>query len=174
MHKFALCIFIIFTAYSQPSFAGSKCQLEWDALKSVQSQLRHKSSQWLRNQEHERHRKYQDCRKAKNNKSTKTKKYIRHNTKSIVQYNKPTHQNRTPMRYQKNRSTISTVSVKGLFTGKKQQAWLEYYRPTQKCIKPKSTQQFSQCLKVREDEANKFHTLWQEQHAPPSFTLSTH
>ncbi|MGB1261488.1 MAG: hypothetical protein ACPG52_01155 [Cognaticolwellia sp.] len=172
MVKFALSIFIIFTCFSQPSFAGSKCQFEWDALKNVQSQLRHRSSQWLRDQEHKKHREYQDCRKAKNNKSSKVKKYARNNQKAVTQYRKAKTQYRKPIRFKKNRSTISTVSVKGLFTGEKQQAWLEYHRPAQACKNPKTTQKFSQCLKNRADEANKFQLLWQEQHAPPSFTLS--
>jgi len=62
MYKVTLLLLIII---SYPSFAKSKCQFEWDALKKVQAQLRHKSSQRLRDLEHKKHSKYQSCRKGK-------------------------------------------------------------------------------------------------------------
>lgn len=78
MYKFALLLFVIF---SFPSFAGSKCQLEWDSLKAVQSQLRHQSYEWLRDKERRKHKEYQDCRKGR----TKTKTYKRASNKTNLE-----------------------------------------------------------------------------------------
>jgi hypothetical protein len=78
MYKSAVFLIIIFSA---PSFAGSKCQYEWNALKKVQAQLRHQSTQRLRNLEHKKNRKYQDCRKGKK----KTKTYNRKGKKTNLE-----------------------------------------------------------------------------------------
>lgn len=78
MYKFILLILIIF---STPSFAGSKCQTQWDSLKLVQQQLRHQSYEWLRDKERRKHKEYQDCRKRKN----KTITYSRANKKTNLE-----------------------------------------------------------------------------------------
>ncbi len=164
MYKFAFLLFIVF---SLPSFAGSKCQLEWDSLKSVQSQLRKNSNEWLRNEERRRHKIYQDCRKGKNNASSKTQKHRTQKQTSYTKYKS------TP-KYRPYRSTTSKVNVKGRFSGEKQQAWLDYYHSPKGCKTPKSTSQFSKCLAHRDSEAEKFDKVWDEQHAPPSIVLGSH
>ncbi len=78
MYKLAVFLFIIFCT---PSFAGSKCQTQWDSLKLVQQQLRHQSYEWLRDKERRKHKEYQDCRKRKN----KTKTYSRANKKTSLE-----------------------------------------------------------------------------------------
>lgn len=162
MYKFALLLLVIF---SFPSFAATKCKLEWDALKNVQSQLRHNSTEWLRDKERRNHKAYQDCRKGKKKRKTKNKSYIANSSQNYTQYNKPL------PNYRPYGSTINKLKIKGLFTGDKQQAWLDYYRPPKECLSPKSTQQFSKCLKFRDNEANKFRKVWDEQQAPPSINL---
>lgn len=162
MCKLLILIFIIFSA---SSLADSKCQFEWDALKNVQSQLRHKSTHGLRNQEHLKHSEYQDCRKGKSKKSLKTKSVADKSSHVVPRNSKPT----SPVKQY--RSTTNKVHVKGLFTGEKQQAWLDYYRPAKKCRSPKTTQQFSKCLQNRDLQATNFEKRWLERNAPPSITL---
>jgi len=162
MDKLLILIFIIFSA---PSLASSKCQFEWHALKNVQSQLRQKSTQWLRNQEHLKHSEYQDCRKGKSKRTSKAKNVADKSPSAVTRNNKPISQ------VKQYRSTMNKVHVKGLFTGEKQQAWLDYYRPAKKCKSPKTTQQFSKCLQNRDLQATKFERHWLERNAPPSITL---
>ena len=107
MYKCVLLILIIFSA---PSFAGSKCQTQWDSLKLVQQQLRHQSYEWLRDRERRKHKEYQACRKSKNNKSSKTKKHTTSKQSTYTQYKQ------LPS-YRPYRSTISQVNVTGRFKG---------------------------------------------------------
>lgn len=164
MYKFLLLLFVIF---SFPSLAGSKCQLEWDSLKAVQSQLRQYSYEWLRDKERRKHKEYQDCRKHKNNKSSSTKKNTYKTQKNYAQ-NKPI------PKYRPYRSTTSKVKVAGRYSGEKQQAWLDYYHSPKGCKSPKSTSKFSKCLVHRDSEAEKFEKVWDEQHAPPPIVLGSH
>ena len=163
MYKLVIFLFIIFSA---PSFAGSKCQTQWDSLKAVQQQLRHQSYEWLRDKERRKHKEYQDCRKGKNNKSSKTKKYTTSKQSAYTQYKQ------SPS-YRPYRSTISKVNVTGRFKGDKQQAWLDYYHSPKGCKSPKTTSKFSTCLQHRDSEAAKFEQVWDEQHAPSSIVLGT-
>ena len=80
MYKLILFLLVLF---SFPLFAGSKCQLEWDALKSVQNQLRQKSYEWLREKERRKHKDYQACRKGKNREKAQSR-----STRTSQNYNK--------------------------------------------------------------------------------------
>ncbi len=42
--------------FSTDSFSASKCEEQWNALKPIQTQLRHKSTEYLRKREHEKHK----------------------------------------------------------------------------------------------------------------------
>ncbi len=42
---------IVLLITSNHTVAGSKCQYEWDALKSIQSKLRHRTTEYLRDKE---------------------------------------------------------------------------------------------------------------------------
>ncbi|MGK2234544.1 MAG: Ni/Co efflux regulator RcnB [Colwellia sp.] len=159
-----LIIIIFFFIFSNLSIAGSKCQMEWNALKNVQTQLRHQSTQRLRDKEHSKHSEYQECRKGNKNQHSKTRRYSDSDKAKLSQ-------NKKPIKYKKYSSTISKVNVKGLFTGKKQQAWLDYYRPNKECKRPKTTQKFSKCLQKTDLETKKFEKLWAENNAPPSIVL---
>jgi hypothetical protein len=142
------------------------CQDEWDALKSIQSHMRKNSTEWARQEEHRRHKTYQDCRKGKNKQSEKSKNHS-NNNQTYTHY-------RVPIKHKKYRSTISKVNVNGRFKGDKQQAWLDYYHAPQGCKNPKSTSQFSKCLQDRDNQAEIFEQVWLEQKAPPSIKLGTH
>ena len=163
MYKLTILLFVIF---SLPAFAASKCQTEWDAYKAVQKQLRQQSYEWLRDKERRKHKEYQDCRKSKNNKSSSTIKPSSNNQKTYAKY-KPL------PKYGAYPCIPSKVNVAGRYSGEKQQAWLDYYHSPKGCKNPKSTSQFSKCLQHRDDEANKFEKVWDEQNAPPSITLDS-
>lgn len=138
---------------STHSEAKSKCEFEWNALKSVQSQLRHQSTEYLRDKERVKHQKYQDCRKGKNKTSTKVKakKTYRYYAKNNNSYYKNT----------RNSFNNSPVTMKTKFKGEKQEAWLEYYRTPPECIKPKKTSVFATCLANRDEIAIKFDEIWE-------------
>ena len=133
------------------SIAKSKCEKEWNALKSVQSQLRNKSTEYLRDKEHTKHSEYQNCRnnknKESNNKKTKTK-YV--NPSYVKKSSKSTTKNIT-----------NNISLKGKFEDEKQDAWIQYYDKPQECISPKKVQEFSKCLNHRDDAAKKFNVMWE-------------
>ena len=128
MYKLAIFLFIIFSA---PSFAGSKCQYEWDALKKVQGQLRHRSTQWLLDKEHKKSREYQNCRKGKT--KSRTKKYS---------------------------SKSKKVNLESLFYGKKQKQWLKYYKTPQNCKKPSTERKLQECIRQRNKKATHFERVW--------------
>lgn len=137
---------------STETFAKSKCELEWNALKAVQSQLRHKSTEYLREKEHKKNNAYQDCRKGKNknNTSIKSTQYLPSNTPSK-------HYSVGQARHSFNNSS---VKMKGKFTGEKQESWNNYYVRPKDCINPKSTSKFAECLNDRDMQAAKFDLLW--------------
>ncbi len=137
---------------SNQVFAKSKCEQEWKALKSVQSQLRHKSTEYLRKKEHKKHDEYQNCRKAKKNKSKSSKTKNSHKSQTIYKkYNSPK---------SLNTNITNTVALKGKFSDEKQDAWIQYYDKPKECILPKNIQVFSRCLSERDEEAKKFDMEW--------------
>jgi type II secretory pathway component PulL len=137
---------------SNKVYSTSICEREWNALKSIQSQLRHKSNEYLRRMEHEKHTKYQNCRKNKNQKSKKIKK-----SNNSTQYKRF-----YTYRETKNPFENSPVKMKTKFKGKKQEEWNKYYVTPEDCIKPKTTSQFASCLNDRDREAKRFTELWDE------------
>jgi len=150
-----MLIIITLLIASNQSIAKSKCEKEWNALKSVQSQLRNKSTEYLRNKEHTKHSEYQNCRKNKskesNNEKTKTK-YVK------PSYVKPNYVKKSSISTTKN--ITNNISLKGKFEDEKQDAWIQYYDKPQECISPKKVQEFSKCLNHRDDAAKKFNVMW--------------
>lgn len=140
---------------SNQAFAKSKCEREWNDLKNVQSQMRHKSTERLRDEEHYRHNEYQKCRKAK---EKKTKSY-----KTNAKYKKAIYQKHS---YAKNstKNLTNRVSLKGKFKEEKQDAWIQFYDKPKECILPESIQVFSKCLSDRDEEAKKFDMKWSVSH----------
>lgn len=135
---------------SNQTFANSKCEREWNDLKSIQTQMRHKSTEYLRNKERDKHKEYQNCRKGKKKKSKKYKTKANYNKQST---------NNTYRKYTSNTIT-NTVSLKGKFNGDKQDAWVKYYDKPQECVEPKDISQFSRCLKYRDEKARDFDREW--------------
>ena len=86
------------------------CQLEWNALKAVQSQLRQNSYEWLRDKERRKHTEYQNCRKGKNKESTKAKNNLDKMYSNKKQ--KPYKKRNSVAKYRAYDSTISKVNVK--------------------------------------------------------------
>jgi len=158
-------IFIALILLSNQAFSASKCEHEWNAFKKVQDQLRQKSTQWLRDKEHRKHNEYQHCRQGKSKKSkaekTKIKKY---KSKNVVAYQKP--------KVYKQYNSKYSGQIKGLFTGKKQKAWIQYYKRPNKCLIPKSIPLFSKCLKHRNDAADKFDIQWRMNNAPSPIKIN--
>lgn len=106
-----ILLVLLFIA-STEIYAKSKCELEWDPLKAVQSQLRHKSTEYLRQKEHKKNSAYQDCTKSKTqkNNSAKSTQCLSNNTLSK-------HYSVGQVRHSFNNSS---VKMKGKFTGEKQ------------------------------------------------------
>jgi hypothetical protein len=144
---------------SNQIFAKSKCESEWNALKNVQSQLRHKSTEYLRKKEHRKHDEYQKCRKGKNKKSKSYKTTSNQKTayKKYSYSNYPT------------KNITNKVSLKGKFKDEKQDAWIQYYDKPKECILPKNIQVFSRCLSKRDEEAKKFDMEWTASHSEKKF-----
>lgn len=140
---------------SNQTIAKSKCEREWNALKSVQSKLRHKSTEYLRNKEHRKHKKYQDCRKGKTKSSKKSR------TKTYSSTPKNTYKKHYPNYYVRNTFNSSSVNVKAKFKGEKQNEWMQYYVIPKECISPKSTSKFARCLAERDKEAEEFSKKWE-------------
>lgn len=149
-----ILIIISVLIVSNQTFAKSKCEREWNALKSVQAELRHKSSEYLRDKEHRTHNQYQDCRKGKDKKSKN------HKTKSNQ---KTTYKKYSYAKYSTNNIT-NTVSLKGKFKDEKQDAWIQYYDKPKDCLFPESIKEFSKCLSYRDEEAKKFDMKWTANH----------
>ena len=152
MLKILWIIFLLIV--SNQVYAKSKCELEWKSLKAVQSQLRHKSSEYLREIEHKKHNEYQNCRKGKNKKSNtyQTKKTYKTQTKYYSN------------QYARNTFKNSPIKMKAKFKGVKQEAWLEQYETPKDCIKPKSTAKFASCLNSRDIKAEEFDIEWNNEH----------
>lgn len=140
---------------SNQTFAKSKCEREWNDLKSVQSQMRHRSTEYLRDQERYRHKEYQDCRKGKDKKSKTYKTKTKHKKTS---YKKHSYVKYSP------KNITNTVSLQGKFKDEKQDAWIQYYDKPKECILPKNIQVFSRCLSERDEEAKKFDMEWTAGH----------
>jgi hypothetical protein len=149
--------------FSNPVFAELKCKKEWDALKNVQTQLRHKSTEWLRDKEHKKHTKYQECRKNTNKKSNSNSRAKNYGKQSIQLYK--------PKQLANIKKPNYSGNIKGLFTGEKQNSWIKYYKKPKDCIRPKSTQWFAKCLKHRDDEAIKFDSIWRKKNPPSTINL---
>ncbi|XPF94276.1 hypothetical protein ACM9HF_20045 [Colwellia sp. RE-S-Sl-9] len=149
---------ILFLIITNKSYAKSKCEVELNELQHIQSLLRHKTSEYLRDKEHKAHEKYQICRSRKNNQSSNNK------SKKIYSKKTTTKKKYYPNQYVKKSFGKSTVKIKGKFKGDKQNAWIEYYKTPKECIKPKSTSQFASCLNKRNVEAERFSTEWDKHH----------
>ena len=145
-----ICLLIV----SNQTFAKSKCELEWNALKSVQSQLRHKSTEYLRKKEHKKHDEYQKCRKSQSKKSKSYKTTSNKNT---------TYNNHSYSNYP-TKNITNTISLKGKFKDEKQDAWIQYYDKPKECLFPKNIQEFSKCLSYRDEAAKKFDMEWTANH----------
>lgn len=150
MLKILWIIFLLIV--TNQSNAKSKCEFEWNSLKAVQSQLRHKSTDYLRKKEHKKHTEYQNCRKGRNNKS---KNYEPKNEYS-------TQRNYYSNQYARNSFKNSPVQMKAKFKGDKQEAWMGYYTTPKDCIKPKKISKFASCLQYRDMKAEEFDILWNE------------
>ena len=150
-----ILIIIMLLVISNQSYGKSKCQPEWNALKAVQSQLRNKSTEYLRKKEHKKHSEYQSCRKGKNQKSTSYKK-----KKSYYKTSNHTQKNSKVKKYKYSKSITNKVTLKSKFSGKKQKAWLKHYRIPQDCKNPKSSSKFARCLEQRDRKAEHFEIVW--------------
>jgi len=150
---------VLFLITSNQSYAKSKCEKEWKALKGVQAHLRYKTSEYLRKEEHRRHEIYQKCRSKRNNESSSSKSKSKKS--KIIYSKKPTTQKKySPKKYVKKSFGKSTVKIKGKFKGDKQNEWIKHYKTPKECIRPKSTSQFASCLNKRNVEAEKFSINW--------------
>ncbi|MEY8216273.1 MAG: hypothetical protein RPR97_17530 [Colwellia sp.] len=148
-----ILITIALLIVSNQASAISKCEREWNDLKSIQSQMRHRSTEYLRDKERDKHKEYQSCRKDKNKKSKSYKTKTKHKNP------KTTYKSHSYPRYSSNNIKYSG-SIKGKFKGEKQKAWLKHYRTPQECISPKNISKFSRCLSYRDEEAEKFTVQW--------------
>ncbi len=68
----------ILALLSTPSHSASKCETEWNSLKATQAQLRHNSTEQLRQKEHVRHTAYQNCIKGKNQSKSNNQPILSH------------------------------------------------------------------------------------------------
>lgn len=139
--------------FTNQASAKSKCEQEWKALKNVQSQMRNRSTERLRDQERYRHNEYQTCRKGKKKKSKSYK------AKTNYKNQKTTYKKNSYPKYL-NKNITNSVSLKGKFKDEKQDAWIQYYDKPQECILPKSIQEFSKCLNDRDEKSKKFDKEW--------------
>lgn len=146
-----IIIAIILLIISIQSPAKSKCELEWNALKAVQAQLRNKSTEYLRNKERKKHTEYQNCRKGKSKKNSN-----KHVIKNTYNPQKKYYSNRKI----RNSFGNSKVNIKSKFTGEKQQAWLAFYKTPKECISPKTTTKFAKCINDRNLAAEHFSNNW--------------
>lgn len=147
---------ILLLIVTNQSYAKSKCEFEMKQYKSIQSLLRHKSTEYLRKLEHEKHNEYQNCRKRKNKKNK--------SGETIATYKK---QSQTSKKYYSNKpvkdpfsnSTIN-IKIKSKFKGEKQDGWLKYYKTPPGCKNPKEIATFSKCLNHKNVEAKNFSIVW--------------
>ena len=140
---------------SNQTFAKSKCEREWNDLKNVQSEMRHRSTERLRDEEHYRHNEYQNCRKGKNKKSKTYKTKTKHKKTAYKKHSYATYSTK---------NITNTVSLKGKFKDEKQDAWIQYYDKPKECLFPKNIQEFSKCLSYRDEAAKKFDMEWTANH----------
>lgn len=150
-----LCLLFLCGGLSLPVLAKTACDGEKSKHRSLQLKLRQggkpQSLERLRARERNAWHKWWQCQNGKKSKPKKKGKL------------------RKPVIAQKPRKVIDSpptfidkraLSIKGAFSGKKQQAWLNYYRKPAKCIAPKSTQTFAYCI----EHANKHKDIFSLQY----------
>ena len=156
-----IIVVLIFMLCSIPSNAATKCKAEWDSLKSVQSQLRHQSTEGLRQKEHQKHNEYQACRKRKA-KSFKAEVFNKKINRDLNQ------------RPRKQKVIHYSGNLKGRYKGEKQNAWTLHYKTPKECIKPKSVQAFAVCINHRDAASKIFDKHWENINLPSPIKLSNH
>lgn len=142
--------------------AANKCQSYRDKLQNIQIKQKQghsaKRSVVLHQQEQKAWRMWMACKQGKLPSRKKTKNKAKDKSSSLT---KP---------YKKNKiiqlipgsafAKSGAVVIKAEYQGDKQQAWLNYFTPLDKCKRPKSTQVFAFCL----DDKSKQMKLFEEQY----------
>ena len=147
---------------STDTFAANKCQPYKDKLLNIQRLQKegHSAKQSVRfhQQEQKAWQTWMDCKKGKLKRKSKRKKGSSKQVSNKALKVKPQKIIRlNPGSAFENKQG---VVVKGKYSGKKQQAWLNFYQPLAKCRKPKSTQTFAFCLNDREKQQHLFETQY--------------
>ncbi|KGJ90474.1 hypothetical protein [Thalassotalea sp. ND16A] len=149
-------LFILFFSSFQ-ILAKEDCQKYYDALDNLRSVMRHgykePRGEYLRGKERKIKKQIRLCKKDQNNELNYYSSNIQQPAKSKIRY----HNINVPNKDQLGRQALT---VKGLFEGVKQQAWLDFYQRPKDCRKPKTTSKFSKCLKHRDEAAENFKVHW--------------
>ncbi|QBY04116.1 hypothetical protein E2K93_06840 [Thalassotalea sp. HSM 43] len=147
-------IYIVF--FSSKAEAQDHCQQHFDALENIRTIMRagykEPHGEYLRNREREIKEDIRLCKKSKP-KSTKTYNYITQ---------KETHKKKLQSIHVPNKDQLGrqALIIKGLFEGKKQQAWLDHYQRPDECRSPETSSQFAKCINHRDEAAEKFSANW--------------
>ncbi|MBO9490832.1 hypothetical protein J7384_10735 [Endozoicomonas sp. G2_1] len=169
-----LITLFIFLIVSNQTFGKSKCQDEWNDLKSAQALSRQSSSEATRNWEKHVFKIYNACIKNKNKEPV---------SKSVEkQVNKKTTSNKTkkllkPKKYYKRELSNQPIEMKARYYDGRQNDWLKYYRAhkSPQCKKPKSTKLFAKCIEERDKLSIEFERHWRMENpgkqAPPAIKL---
>ncbi|MGJ8691551.1 MAG: hypothetical protein ACSHW0_03650 [Thalassotalea sp.] len=147
---------------SQIAVAANRCQPYKDKFTHIQRLQKQghsvKQSITLHERERKAWQKWMDCKKGKLKKKSKSKK------KAASTLILPAYQSPKKLIALDPGSVFDNkkgVTVKGKYSGKKQQAWLDFYQPLEKCRKPKSTQAFALCLQDRDQQQVLFEAQYQ-------------
>ncbi|MDO6444833.1 hypothetical protein Q4493_03485 [Colwellia sp. 1_MG-2023] len=166
--RFIYVISILLYLTSCSVWATKKaCQPYLDKLRNIQSQQRagysNKKGRSLADREQKARDKWWQCQqgKLKKNKSKKSKAKTKKANKSTTSYSQLSQLSSTAKRKPNALSFTGSLTIKAKFSGRKQQAWLDYYQQPQKCKQPKSTKIFAFCLEDEQRQQDEFDRQYQ-------------
>lgn len=158
--RFFLLISLMFI--SNNVFSKSKCDQELNNYKHTQIQMKKgqnaSSMERLKTKERRLFKALMDCKK--NRKKRESRKSS--TAKKPIKTNYPIKNKAIKINSPSKIFTDSSIEIKGAFKGKKQIAWVDYYRKLmpKECSKPKSIQKFAKCNEHRKKYAENFYMKW--------------
>ncbi|QDP02176.1 hypothetical protein [Thalassotalea sp. PS06] len=160
---------------SNHALANSNCKSHFQALAEIRAEMRagyrEPRGEYLRNKERNLKEKIRLClgyqSRTDNNEHFKQSIQRSVSDEKIKIRTKPSGKPRSSAAITKTKNADQlgnqSLVIRGKFTGEKQVAWLKYYQPEKACRRPKTTSMFAKCLAIRDQQAEQFSALWEQQ-----------
>jgi hypothetical protein len=150
--------------FSSLVLAGKKhCQSYREKLNNIQTQQRqansHKRSNSLAVRENKARENWWHCENGKLNKKPKQKKKVKYkNTTKAIKEAAISERNINKSKVGQVRSSAPTQSIvmREKYQEKQLQAWLKFYQPEKRCLRPKSMKIFAACIEDKRRQKAEF------------------